>query len=366
LVCLAASTLFLGAALSTTATDDPRTTGLTLVFALLAPAALFAAVVWSALPARPLVAGFLLAAAAGALRADAVFFLNHGLPTPDVLRTVKSTSEPYDFGYYLFDNPNHASAFLVFPLAITVFALWDSRGRERWALAILFALFSVTSVLVYDRSILVVVLLVSVALAALSPLSRRARASIVALLLMIPVIALAVPSTRSYLVREISSRPRLITSSVQTQSVTERATSTLRALRVMADDPLTGVGLGRYGVAPVQIPAHSSIGQAAAAMGVAGFLGLILLTVAVLAVARRTVRAAGWVGLRPAVALACALYVVLMAVVGGADSALFNGYNSVWGLSLAALLGLACRELGSQVPDGSPRALLPARVRHVS
>ena len=89
--------------------------------------------------------------------------------------------------------------------------------------------------------------------------------------------------------------------------------------------------------------AHSSIIQAGAEMGVLGLCALTLLTGGVIWSAMRVVKADGWFGLRPAAALAVAIYAVHAALAEPASEGLFNGYTAVWGLTAATLLAVSLR-----------------------
>ena len=88
-------------------------------------------------------------------------------------------------------------------------------------------------------------------------------------------------------------------------------------------------------------PAHSSIIQAGAEMGVLGLCGLVVLTTAACAHAVRRVRADGWFHIGSAAALAVAVYVLHAAMAAASTAGLFSGYNVAWGLSASLLLALS-------------------------
>ena len=132
---------------------------------------------------------------------------------------------------------------------------------------------------------------------------------------------------------------RTLFSTDSNATIPERLGSIADGLETLARDPLSGVGLGRYGTEGGYMAAHSTVVQAAAEMGVLGLAALLLLSGALVLHAVRVVRAEGWLGLRPAAAVAVA-DTVHAALAAPANSGLYVSYVSIWGLTCALLIGL--------------------------
>lgn len=326
--------LVIGFALSLLSTDDVWYSILIGATAVLAPAALAVGVARSAVPAHVVVGCFLLACCLMLVRADLVFVQLHGLPSPATLYEVKFLNRPYDFHYYTLANPNGTAAWLLMPLAVALFSACGAvHRRTRIVLVAAAVLIGGTLILAYSRSaIAAAILLVVGALAAL-PIGRPLRYAVIATFV-VGVVAFALaPTNRDYLSAVVATDPL--------SSGGERVTTTVDGLRVALDHPLTGVGLGRYNLQTGYVPAHTSIAQAAAEMGVFGALGMLLVTIGSVMLAIRLARAHGCGAVRVAAAIAAAAYLVFNVFIAGASEGLYSGYVSVWGLTVALLLGLA-------------------------
>lgn len=328
-----AALLLLAGFVSIVGSDDPERSAVLGVLAISAPLLLYVGLTNARVPAGWLAAGFLVATSLMLLRADAVFVGDWGFPSTADLAAAKDQSVAYDFHYYTLGNPGHTAGFLLMPF--TLAAAWaGDRHIARWQRALLVgaaALAGGTLILVYTRSAIASAVAVLVVLALVAPMRRRRR--------MIVLSAMAA-ATAAMIVVSFDYVAQLLDSD-RNASVPERLDSLQDGMTTLADHPLTGVGLGQYG-AGGNIPAHSSIVQAGAEMGVLGLGALLILTVAVCAHAALVVRRCGWFGLRPAAALAVAVYAVYAALGAPSSSGLFSDYVSVWGMSAALLLALSC------------------------
>jgi O-antigen ligase len=324
--------LVAAAMISIFGSDAPRVTALSAVIGVVAPVLLLVALLRSRLDSRLICGGFLAAVTLLMLRAIAVFLADHGLPTRSKLESAKFTNQPYDFHYYTLGNPDHTGGFLLLPLALALFWALDSRLSWRSRLLLLGAA-AVTFggiVLTYARFATAnagAVILLAVAMLALRRRTRFA-ASVTAAVVAVGVVLAALP----YVAEILGGK-----------SVSERVQSLADGLAALADHPLAGVGLGRFGDAAGYLHAHSSIIQAGAEMGVLGLCALTLLTGAVIWSAIGIVKADGWFGLRPAAAVAVAIYAVHAALAEPASEGLFNGYTAVSGLSAAMLLAVSLK-----------------------
>lgn len=325
--------LITGFVLSLLSTDDIWYSILIGATAILAPAAVAVGVARSAIPPRVVVGCFLLACCLMLARADLVFVKLHGFPSPKTLYEVKFSNRAYDFHYYTLANPNGTAAWLLMPLGLALFCAVGALGGRRVVLVGIAVLTGATLILAYSRSAMAAgILLVLGALGAL-PGARVVRLGIIAMFVA-GVVAFALsPTNREYLSAIVSTDPF--------SSGSERYSSTIGGLQVALDHPLTGVGLGRYNVETGYVPAHTAIAQAAAEMGLFGALGLSLLTIGGVMLALRLARTSGCGAPRAAAAISGAVYLVFNVFNAGASEGLYSGYVSVWGLSLALLLGLA-------------------------
>lgn len=359
--------LVLGGVLSLGASPERTDSLVLLIQGVLAPVVFAVALLKSNLPRTVLCAAFLAATAAFLLRADAVFLLQNGLPSPDTLFEAKFRREPYDFHYYTLNNPNYSSAFLVLPLALSAF--WAASPsidrRARWALLSLVALIFAHIVLVYVRATIVVAFLVLVGALLAAPLSRRARRWCFGAVGLIALAFVSKGGIWTYFAGLLDQSP--------SASGVVRLASIRDGFLTFLNHPLSGVGLGQYGINQGLDPAHSSLVQAGAETGVAGLAGTAVLTAAGTSLAWIVARAEGWRGLRAAGALAAATFCVQSAVTAGPPWWLASYSNAIWGLSLglvaAGAFAGADTERGTQwLTDWLSRvagksALLAHRVR---
>jgi O-antigen ligase len=333
---VAACLLVAGAALSLLRSDDVWYSFLIGIVALLAPCAVAIGVARSTLTPALLAGAFLAATGLFLLRADLQFIKLNGLPTSAALFAAKFRNQPYDFHYYTLGNPDGTAAFLLLPLGLALFWLSHSAlgARARALLAGSFGISSATMVLAYSRSALAWCIGLVFLAVARAPLARRTRMVLlggVALLVVATLVAL----NTSYLLSIFSSN--------EGSSGSVRLGSIAEAAPVFKANPLTGFGLGMFSALDGYLPAHSAIVQAGVELGVVGLAGAILLLVSTVALFWSRARSAGQAGLPRAAAAAAASYLLYCAFAGGSSEALYNGYVSVWGLSLALLLGLAAR-----------------------
>jgi O-antigen ligase len=325
--------LVAAAAISVTGSADPRRSLLLMVLSVCAPALLFVALLRSRLSPAALLGGCLAALALLLLRADVAFFHDWGLPSTADLQAAKYQNVAYDFHYYSLGNPDHTAGYCLMPLVAA--AYWCAGRRlprpARLALAVAAAVIMLTLVLTYARFAIATAIAMLALLAAVLPGRRRIRA--VALAVVAAGAVLFVASTASYLAQLASTR--------SDASVPERVTSLKDGFAALAEHPLTGAGLGQYSEALGRLPAHSSVVQAGAEMGVLGFAALLLLTAALVAHAARVIRSAGWFDRRAAAALAVAVYAVASAIAAPSDLALIVEFVPVWALTAALLLAVS-------------------------
>lgn len=324
--------LGVGGTLSIAGSSDPANSAVTTVLAIFVPAVVAAALLRADLPSEALTAGFLAATCAFMLRAAVVFVENWGLPTPGALFEAKFSIIPYDFHYYTLGNPDHTAGFLLLPLAVSAFwALHPGLSRLRRALLILAAGICLASlVLTYSRSALFAATVVVVAASVASPLPRWLRVVVVA------------AAASVFLGWAIAGGGYVfgLFSTGEGASGRERLLSLEDGLGALAHQPLTGVGLGQYGPAGGYFNAHSSVIQAGAEMGLAGFWALLLLTGGLVSQGRATVRRAGRRGLGAGAGIAVALYGVYAVLAAPANEGLYSGYITIWAMTLAMLVAI--------------------------
>jgi O-antigen ligase len=330
--------VLLGAAcISLFASDEPTRTALTVVLAICAPMLLVVGLVRSALDRTVICAAFLAGITLLLLRAIGVFVSSNGIPTPSKLEDTKFANQAFDFHYYTLGNPDHTAGFLLMPFVLAL--LWALDSRINWrARVLLLSVAAVTFVgivMTYVRFGAVTALIVIVAVATISPVGRWARRGAIGVAALLTVTFVA--ATFRYL-------GDLLTGG----SVPERVRSLGDGLSALADKPIAGVGLSRF-EEPLYVPAHSSIIQAGAEMGVLGLCAMTLLTGALIWLAARVVKAEGWFGLRPAAALAVAIYAVYAALAAPAAEGLYADYIAIYGLAAAMLVAVSLKPAG----DGS-------------
>jgi hypothetical protein len=331
---VAACLLIAGAGLSLLRSDDVWYSVLIGIVALLAPCAVAVGVAGSTLAPKLLAGSFLAATGLFLLRADLQFIKLNGLPTATTLFAAKFRNQPYDFHYYTLGNPDGTAAFLLLPLGLALFWLTQPAlaARARALLAVSFVTCGTTMVLVYSRSALAWSIgLVCVAVAQ-APFARRIRVALLAGVVLLAVVTLVVLNT-GYLLSIFSSNDGS-SASVRLGSISE-------ASPVLWANPLTGYGLGMFNTPGGYVPAHSAIVQAGAELGVVGLVGAVLLLASSVALFWSRARSVPLAGLPCALAPPAAGYLLYCAFTGGASEALYSGYVSIWGLSLALLLSLA-------------------------
>lgn len=315
-------------ALSVNQWDDLARPTVLLLTGLVAPLAFAYGLIRAALPRSVLCAAFLAATVVLLLRADVVFLLQNGLPTPDVLFRVKYSNAPYDFHYYSLGNPNYSSAFLIVPLALAAFWATDPKlpRPARIALGATAALVLANIALVFVRLTMLVGVGVVVAALFAAPITRRTK-TLVTGALALCLAALASSGTITKYFANLGSKDPDSSGSVRFQSI-------LDGLQAGLSHPLTGEGLGRYGTAQNIPPAHSSVVQAAADTGLLGLAGAVFLTVWICVLAIRVGHAAGWRGLYAGSAAAAALFCLQSAVSGGPPTWFASEAMAIWGLAL--------------------------------
>jgi O-antigen ligase len=189
-------------------------------------------------------------------------------------------------------------------------------------------LFLISMLLVYVRVGMVAAVVILFGAVLAMPARRGARGAL-AVAVAVGVGLLAVASWH-YL--------RLAASQSADASGVQRINAIGDGFTTMWRHPLAGVGLGRYGVAPLP-PAHSALAQAAAEMGVLGLVAMLALIgwLCVLAVRRRATR---WRGLGPGAALAAAAFVIVAAP-WGSFVTVGSTHVGFWAMSLALMCGVA-------------------------
>ncbi len=181
-----------------------------------------------------------------------MFFEQHGLPTANALFNAKFSSAPYDFHYYTLGNPNHTAAFLLMPLSLALF--WAmSTSLRRWSRALLLvaaAVCSLTLVLAYTRFMLFVGVAILAAAVLVARWSWHRR--LVVLTTLFAVVGIAAASKAGSYLRGLFSTGNSSSGSIRLNSITA-------GVRVIIHHPLTGVGVGRYGLGPEPpVTAHRS------------------------------------------------------------------------------------------------------------
>jgi hypothetical protein len=335
----------LGGCLSMTIAYSHRDSVLFAITGLVAPIALGWALRRTDVPLGLLAGTFLFVVVVMLVRADVRYVELNGLPTPKNLFTTKFTNSPYDFHYYTLNNPDQTAAFLLLPL--TLAAAWGVSVQKRlgrWLLALATVLIAATVMLVYVRFAMAVAFSVLVVALLNMPVRRWIRLATVGVLVIATGAAAAIGNVWHYLSQ--------VTSTGTSATGVVRATSLADGLKEMVHHPFTGAGVGRYGDFTSHVPAHSSLVQAGAELGVAGLIGASLFTLGVLFNVRAVVQRNGWRGLQPAAAIAAAVYWIHASLAGGSDLGLAEGFVSVWGLSLA----FACT-VGQ--PVATPQLVLP-------
>jgi O-antigen ligase len=333
---VAACLLIAGAALSLLRSDDVWYSLLIGIVALLAPFAVAVGVARSTLTPALLAGSFLAAVSLFLLRADIQFIRLEGLPTSATLFAAKFRNQPYDFHYYTLGNPDDTAAFLLMPLGLALFWLSQAAltARVRALLAVLLVISCVTMVFAYSRSALAWSLGLACLAAMQAPLARRTRMALLGVVALLTVATLLALSP-NYLL-DIFSSGEGSSGSVRLGSIAE-------ALPVLRANPLTGFGLGMFNTVDGYVPAHSAIVQAGVELGVVGLAGAVLLLASSIALfwSRARLGLQARAGLPHAAAATAASYLLYCAFTGGSSEALYSEYVSVWGLSLALLLGLA-------------------------
>jgi O-antigen ligase len=295
-------------------------------------------------------AAFLGTACLFLLRSDLTFLVDYGLPNADSLFQAKFSNRPYDFHYNALGNPDQTALFLVlmFPLA----ALWASqRQLTRLRAALLLGASGVLLLnlgLVYVRSGMAVGLVVALVALAVSPLRLGLKFILGGTLIAGVVVALATSGAWQYVraAADVSNRDA---------SAVARATSYKDGFRTMLEHPVTGLGIGEYG-SPGQPPAHSSLVQAGAELGLLGAVGILLIFAWLTRTTRSLWRQDRLSSVAGAACLSAALYWVYAMVFGGANVAFGNGFVAIWGVGFAIVVSCAAdRDLrtGSNY-DGAP------------
>ena len=315
----------------------------------MAPALVFFGLRRSSLSLEVTAGAFLTALTCALLRADVVFFEQHGLPTANALFNAKFSSAPYDFHYYTLGNPNHTAAFLLMPLSLALF--WAmSTSLRRWSRALLLvaaAVCSLTLVLAYTRFMLFVGVAILAAAVLVARWSWHRR--LVVLTTLFAVVGIAAASKAGSYLRDLFSTGNSSSGSIRLHSLTA-------GVRVIIHHPLTGVGVGRYGLRPPVTPAHSSVVEAGAEMGIFGLIGLVLLVVAFCLLFRATLRREGPRGFAAGAAIAGLAYQVPLLLTGNVGFGLAENYVAIYGLTLALVAVVALR--GGTAPVAVP-SLLP-------
>lgn len=310
---------------------------LVLIVAILSPLILLLALRRCDLPLDILCGAFLVTTAALILRADWVFIRDYGVPTGKALFVAKFSNVPYDFHYYGLGNPDSFAAFLLLPLALSAF--WAiAAGITRFARALLMSsamLYLLTLVLVYVRLGMAVGVAIVVGAIVAAPLSRALRWG--GLLAMAVAVGLFVTgATTSGYLAKVGEADRSSSGVVRLSSIGD-------GLKAMTQHPLTGVGLDRYGVSPGRYPAHSSLAQAGAEMGIFGLAASALLTAWLLERSWRVARRKRWDSVAPGACVAAGVYAGYTTVSGGAKLGLANGFVTIWALSAVVMVAVSLR-----------------------
>jgi hypothetical protein len=328
-LCLALVSL--GGVLSLWQSVNPGYSAALLAVGVLAPALVFLAVRSGALNPSYLAGAFIAMLVLLLARADLVFLSHNGFPTAQALYDAKFSSRPYDFHYYTLGNPDQTAAFLIIPFTLSLFwAVGRSTPRStRLWLFLATGVILATIFLLYVRlaDLFVVATLILATLR--SPRTTWVRVGIVGAIAA-AFVAFGVASPGHYLLH--------IFQTSEGSSGAVRLGSLEAGWSALLHHPLTGVGLGLFG--SHTFPAHSSIIQAGAEMGILGILGLAAMTLSLTWVGFRSVWAGESTGYRAAASLAAATYVIYASVSGGAWEGLMVGFISIYGLSLAMVAGI--------------------------
>lgn len=322
----------LGGALSLLQSAQPGYSAALLTAGILAPALIFLSVRSGALHPSYMAGAFIAVLVVLLGRADLVFLSQHGLPTAQTLYDAKFSSRPYDFHYYTLGNPDETAAFLIIPLTLCLFWAMGRSTRtstRRWLL-LASGMILVSFFLLYVRLADLFAVAALIAAVLCSPWPTRIRWGIVGIVVAV-FVAFGAASPGHYLLHVFQ------TSAGSSGAV--RIGSLEAGWNALMHHPLAGVGLGMFG-SRTAVPAHSSILQAGAEMGVLGFLGLAATTVSLVWVAVRSVRTGEWLGFRGAASLAAASYVIYVALTGAAREGLMVGFISIYGLTLAMAAGI--------------------------
>lgn len=333
--------LVAGAALSLTQSDNPGYSAALLVSGILAPGVLFL-VLWSGrLPSAPLVAGFIATLVVLLVRADITFVQEYGFPTSQkVLFDAKFHSGTHGFHYYTLGNPDHTAGFLLLPFILCLFWAIDQAttpAARRWLL-LASAVILFTIVLLYVRFADLVVLLVIVAAFFSCNWARALRFWAAFGAVSLALVA-ALLSPGHYFLNAFKSTPG--------GSALVRWDTISAGLRAFVHHPIAGLGLGQYHTA--SLPAHSSIVQGGAEMGVLGLIGVAMLTFSLVTAAARRLRSRHWLGLKDGALVAAALSALYAVISPPASEGLMVGFVSIYGLSLAIAAGV-----GIQAPHEPP------------
>lgn len=332
----AAVLLLLAACFSILRSQDPTDSMLKTIVAIVAPMVVFVGVMRADLPLRFVCGVFVGVSVLLLIRADIVFFQTHGLPTGQALFAAKFSNAPYDFHYFALQNPIHTALFVLLVLPLVAFWTRDPKIGRLARVALLGAciVLMLTLVLLYVRLAIFVGLLVLLT-ALLTSGARRATKGVVIAVTCVAATAFSLdPVTSSYL--------SLTTATDRGSSAEVRLSSTVRGAETMAAHPFTGLGVGWYTRTADRVPAHSSIVQAGAEMGI------LALAATAFATAWFALRA--WGSLRAewlrepagASAIATGVYAVHSAFAGGLHTG--NGFVVVWGLTLALLTAVSLSE----------------------
>jgi hypothetical protein len=264
------------------------------------------------------------------IRADIVFLLRDGFPTPTTLFIAKYSNSPYDFHYYTLGNPNSTTAFLVMPLT---FALLWSRARRlgTWArrsLAAVTVFLAINMIVVFTRTGIVIVLVLAALALLASSWGRRWQTWLVVAVLV--AAALLNPTLQHYFAD--------VAQQGHGSSAQVRASSIENGLQALIARPVTGFGLGEHGVDVGFNPAHSAVAQSGAETGVVGALGVAVIMLSVCFMAIRIGRRDGWRGLPAAGAASAAMFALLSAIAGSTGEWLGSDATSAWGLGFAVSL----------------------------
>lgn len=321
----------LGGTLSLLHSTQPGYSAALLTAGILAPALVFLSVRSGALRPSYMAGAFIAVLVVLLGRADLVFLSHYGFPTAQSLYNAKFSSRPYDFHYYTLGNPDETAAFLIVPLTLCLFWAVGRSTRKSTRLSLLLAsgVILATIFLLYVRLADLFAAVILIVAVLHSPLSARVRWGIVGVTVA-AFVAFGFVSPGHYLLHIFQTN--------EGSSGAVRISSLEAGWNALLHHPLTGVGLGMFSSRTV--PAHSSILQAGADMGVLGFLGLATMTVSLVWVAVRSVRTGEWFGFRGTASLAAATYVVYVALSGAAREGLMVGFISIYGLTLAMVAGI--------------------------